>query len=70
LFVTMAVTWIDTHSGSLMWANAGHPSAYVFDQAGRIKTELESTGLPLGVLADKPRMPAMSSSGVTGSSRS
>jgi serine phosphatase RsbU (regulator of sigma subunit) len=37
-----------------MWANAGHPSAYVFDQAGRIKTELESTGLPLGVLADRP----------------
>jgi PAS domain S-box-containing protein len=54
LFVTMAVTWIDAHRGSLMWANAGHPSAYVFDQAGRIKTELESTGLPLGVLADRP----------------
>jgi PAS domain S-box-containing protein len=54
LFVTMAVTCIDPSSGSLVWANAGHPTAYVFDAAGAIKNELQSTGLPLGILADRP----------------
>ncbi len=54
LFVTMAVMWIDPSTGSLVWANAGHPAAYVFDAAGAIKTELQSTGLPLGIFADRP----------------
>ena len=54
LFVTMAVMWIETATGSLVWANAGHPTAYVFDAAGAIKTELRSTGLPLGILAARP----------------
>jgi PAS domain S-box-containing protein len=54
LFVTMAVTCIDTSTGSLWWANAGHPTSFVFDAAGAIKYELQSTGLPLGILADRP----------------
>jgi sigma-B regulation protein RsbU (phosphoserine phosphatase) len=54
LFVTMAVMNIDASTGSLVWANAGHPTAYVFDAAGAIKNELPSTGLPLGILADRP----------------
>lgn len=54
LFVTMAVTCIDTYTGSLVWANAGHPTSYVFDAAGAVKNELQSTGLPLGMLADRP----------------
>ncbi len=54
LFVTMAVMWIEKATGSLVWANAGHPTAYVFDAAGAIKAELRSTGLPLGILAGIP----------------
>lgn len=54
LFVTLAVMCIDASDGSLLWANAGHPAAYVFDRAGAIKAELQSTGLPLGILADRP----------------
>jgi sigma-B regulation protein RsbU (phosphoserine phosphatase) len=54
LFVTMAVMNIDACTGSLVWANAGHPTAYVFDAGGAIKNELPSTGLPLGILADSP----------------
>lgn len=54
LFVTMAVMCIDASDGSLVWANAGHPTAYVFDRTGSLKTELQSTGLPLGILADRP----------------
>ena len=54
LFVTMAVTCIDMSTGSLVWASAGHPTSYVFDSAGEIKNELPSTGLPLGILADRP----------------
>ena len=54
LFVTMAVTCIDTSTGSLVWANAGHPTSYVFNAAGELKNELQSTGLPLGIVADRP----------------
>jgi sigma-B regulation protein RsbU (phosphoserine phosphatase) len=54
LFVTMAVTCVEASTGSLVWANAGHPTTYVFDAAGAIKNELPSTGLPLGLLADRP----------------
>ena len=54
LFVTMAVTCIEASTGSLVWANAGHPTTYVFDAAGAVKNELKSTGLPLGILADRP----------------
>jgi PAS domain S-box-containing protein len=54
LFVTMAVTCIEVSTGSLVWANAGHPTTYVFDAAGAIKNELRSTGLPLGILVDRP----------------
>jgi serine phosphatase RsbU (regulator of sigma subunit) len=32
--------------------NCGHPSAYVLDHAGNVKVCLESTALPLAVLAD------------------
>ncbi len=54
LFVTMAVVCVDATTGSLRWANAGHPTAYVFDTTGSVKTELRSTGLPLGMLPGRP----------------
>lgn len=54
LFVTMALVCIDAPTGSLEWVSAGHPTAYVFDADGAVKTELRSTGLPLGMLAGRP----------------
>ena len=54
LFVTMAVACLDPDTGSVVSANAGHPTAYVFDRDGKVKAELASTGLPLGMLSDRP----------------
>jgi sigma-B regulation protein RsbU (phosphoserine phosphatase) len=53
LFVTMSLVSLEAATGNLGWANAGHPSAYVFDAAGHVKAELRSSGLPLGLLAGR-----------------
>ena len=34
------------------YANAGHPSGYILDPAGVVKSELPSTGFPLGLVSD------------------
>ena len=54
LFVTMSVVRLDPITGTLTWANAGHPTGYVLDASGSVKAELRSTGLPLGMLPDRP----------------
>lgn len=54
LFITLAVVRIDLATGALEWASAGHPTAYVLDAAGAVTGRLGSTGLPLGLLADRP----------------
>ena len=51
-FVTLSLAQIDVRAGRMVYANAGHPSALVFDRFGVVKATLESTGLPLGVLPD------------------
>jgi sigma-B regulation protein RsbU (phosphoserine phosphatase) len=33
-----------------VYANAGHPTAYVLDAAGAVKARLESTDIPLAIL--------------------
>ena len=35
--------------GTLTYANAGHPSGYLLNQSGEVKSTLESNGLPLGI---------------------
>ncbi len=51
-FVTLVFACLDPHSRSFTYASAGHPTGYVFDSFGNMKTRLESTGLPLAVLPD------------------
>jgi PAS domain S-box-containing protein len=55
LFVTMVFGFLDTRSGSLMWANMGHPAAYVLDSSGAVRATLSSTCKPLGLFPDLGR---------------
>jgi phosphoserine phosphatase RsbU/P len=48
-FVTLFLARLDPVSRVLHYANAGHPSGYVFDAAGKIKSRLKRTGIPLGL---------------------
>ncbi len=60
-FVTLLVARIDPLTRMLTYSNAGHPSGVILDPAGRIKAELSSMGLMLGVLPDEryPTPPAI-----------
>ncbi len=51
-FVTMILTKLDARSQSMTYASAGHPSGYVLDASGNVKTVLKRTGVPLGVQPD------------------
>ena len=51
-FVTMSLASLDVDAMSLTYSNAGHPSGYVLDRGGELKYVLESTRIPLGVMAD------------------
>jgi sigma-B regulation protein RsbU (phosphoserine phosphatase) len=51
-FVTTIFARIDRGGRSLRYASAGHPSGFLLDREGTVKMELESTGIPLGVLSD------------------
>ena len=52
LFVTAILGRLDSRTRSFVYASAGHPSAYLLDHSGNVKVCLESTALPLAVLAD------------------
>ncbi len=52
MFVTLFVGALEQESGWFRFVNAGHPGGYVLDHRGRVKAELSSGSLPLGVLAD------------------
>jgi sigma-B regulation protein RsbU (phosphoserine phosphatase) len=51
-FVGMIVVDIDPRTRTLRYANAGHAPGYLLDRAGRIKAELASTGVVLGLFDD------------------
>jgi serine phosphatase RsbU (regulator of sigma subunit) len=55
-FVTMILAMLDPAANRLHFANAGHAPALLFRAASQTFTELESTGLPIGVL-DVPDCP-------------
>ncbi|HYD01897.1 MAG TPA: PP2C family protein-serine/threonine phosphatase [Phycisphaerales bacterium] len=50
LFVTAVVFRLDQHTGTLRYANAGHPPAFV--RSGGVVRELEPTAMVLGVAKD------------------
>ncbi|MFH1754422.1 MAG: PAS domain S-box protein [Candidatus Latescibacterota bacterium] len=51
-FVTLIFVRIDCNNATLQHGNAGHPSGYVLDCSGAIKSSLEGTGIPLGIAPD------------------
>jgi serine phosphatase RsbU (regulator of sigma subunit) len=51
-FVTMSLASLDIQAQSLTYSSAGHPSGYVMDRSGEIKAVMESTRIPLGIMAD------------------
>jgi sigma-B regulation protein RsbU (phosphoserine phosphatase) len=53
-FITAFFARLDPRSRTLDYASAGHPTAYILDGCGDVRTILPSTSLPLGVLADTP----------------
>ena len=48
MFVTCLYAIVDTHSGDVVFANAGHNLPYVRGESGVI--ELRATGMPLGLM--------------------
>jgi sigma-B regulation protein RsbU (phosphoserine phosphatase) len=51
-FATLVVAALDPREGTLRYASAGHPSAYILDCSGRVRHELPSTDVPLGLFPD------------------
>jgi phosphoserine phosphatase RsbU/P len=51
-FVSMIAVDVDPRTRGIRWANAGHVPGYVLDRAGRVKAELASTGVVLGLFPD------------------
>jgi PAS domain S-box-containing protein len=51
-FVTMILVLLDGATGTLNWANLGHPTGYVLDRTGVVKAELASGCRPLGLFPD------------------
>jgi sigma-B regulation protein RsbU (phosphoserine phosphatase) len=51
-FVSMIAVDVDPETRGIRWANAGHVPGYVLDRAGRVKAELASTGVVLGLFPD------------------
>ena len=51
-FVSMIVVALNPRARSIRYANAGHESGYVLDGAGKVKMQLTSTGVVLGLFED------------------
>ncbi len=51
-FVTLFLAQIDVERGTLCYASAGHPPAYVLGGDGTLRAELKRTGIPLGIDLD------------------
>ncbi len=51
-YVTMLLARLDPRTRTLLYASAGHATAYVLNSAGEVKRTLESTGMPLGIVAN------------------
>ena len=51
-FMTLALVVIDPTSGRVRWASAGHDPTIVYYAARNEFTELEGSGIPLGIMED------------------
>jgi sigma-B regulation protein RsbU (phosphoserine phosphatase) len=51
-FVTLFLGQLDFLTGAFTYASAGHTAGFWLNAAGAVKQRLDSTSLPLGVVAD------------------
>ncbi len=51
-YVTMLLARLDPRTGILVYSNAGHPTGYILDGRGAVKSTLSSTGIPLGLFSE------------------
>jgi serine phosphatase RsbU (regulator of sigma subunit) len=51
-FVTFFLGRLDARTRSFTYCSAGHPTGYLLDACGNVRTRLESVGLPLGIAPD------------------
>src|SRR6266851_1320579 len=51
-FVTLFLGRLDPATKALIYASAGHPTGYLLNAKGEIKTKLPRTGVPLGIRPD------------------
>jgi PAS domain S-box-containing protein len=51
-FITLLLAQLDPAHRTLRYVNAGHPSAYILNASGDLRTRLKRTGLPLGIRSD------------------
>lgn len=49
-FVTLILARLDPHKRSLVYASAGHVTAYLLGRSGEVDYVMESTGVPLGFI--------------------
>ena len=48
-YITLLLARLDMEARSLLYASAGHATAYLLDAQGEVKESLPSTSVPLGV---------------------
>jgi sigma-B regulation protein RsbU (phosphoserine phosphatase) len=51
-FITLLFALLDPQQRTLVYSSAGHDPGYVLDAGGCVKARLESTDLPLGLMAE------------------
>ena len=51
-FVTLLFVRLDPENHTMQYASAGHTTSYVLGSDGLVRLELQSTEMPLGILAD------------------
>jgi serine phosphatase RsbU (regulator of sigma subunit) len=51
-FATLLLARLDRRQRSFLYTSAGHPTGFIFDSSGTVKTPLKSTGIPLGILPE------------------
>ncbi|MCG6535680.1 MAG: SpoIIE family protein phosphatase, partial [Syntrophales bacterium LBB04] len=56
-FVTLFLGQLQVHERTFLYCSAGHPTGYVLDVSGQLKTSLKSTGVPLGLFEGAPFAP-------------
>jgi sigma-B regulation protein RsbU (phosphoserine phosphatase) len=49
-FITLMLACVDPRARTLRYASAGHTTGYLLGSSGRVKAELPSTGVPLGLI--------------------